>query len=155
MIKKIENTQKEIVVKFLKNTAPKQVQFITETYFEHGENISFGWYEKNILVGCIRYCIQEIGYEQNTPQIIHNGQILMEAKIHAFAVKASFRNRGIGKKLQQSVIENAKQQGCHQVSSYSTFDKKENYAVKVGLGFCVQPETQPDGTKGCFFLMKL
>jgi len=81
MIKKIENTQKEIVVKFLKNTAPKQVQFITGAYFVHGKNISFGWYEKNILVGCIRYCIQEIGYEQNTPQIIHNGQILTEARM--------------------------------------------------------------------------
>ena len=108
-----------------------------------------------ILVGCIRYCIQEIGYEQNTPQIIHNGQVLTEAKINAFAVKASFRNRGIGKKLQKHVIENAKQKGCSQVSSYSTFDKKENYAIKIGLGFCVQPEIQKDGTKGCFFLMKL
>jgi len=155
MIKEIEDKEQEMLVNFLKNAAPQQVQFVTGAYFEHGKNISFGWYENNILVGCIRYCIQEIGYEQNTPQIIRNGQALTEAKINAFTVGASFRNRGIGKKLQQHVIKSAKQQGCSQVSSYSTFDKKENYAVKVGLGFCIQPETQPDGTKGSFFLMKL
>lgn len=155
MIKEITQNNIEILVDFLKQTAPEQVQFVEGDYFKHGKNISFGWFEKETLVGCIRYCIQDIGYEQKTPPIQHKGKTLSEAKINAFAVKQQHRNKGIGKQLQLKVIEDAKNKGCSQLSSYSTYDKVENYTVKVNLGFCIQPEVQPNGTKGCYFLMKL
>jgi len=155
MIKKIENSDIDTLINLLETTAPEQIQFVKGPYFKHGENVSFGWYEENEFIGCIRYCIQEIGTEQKTPLIRHNNRALTEAKINVFAVKAEFRNRNIGKKLQQHVIEDAKYRGCSQLSSYSTYDKVENYAVKIALGFCVQPETQPDGTMGCYFIMKL
>lgn len=155
MIKKIENRDIDTLINLLETTAPEQIQFVTGPYFKHGENVSFGWYEGNELVGCIRFCIQEIGIEQKTPPIIKNNSALTEAKINVFAVKSEFKNRNIGKKLQQHVIKDAKRRGCSQLSSYSTYDKVENYAVKISLGFCVQPETQPDGTMGCYFIMKL
>ena len=79
----------------------------------------------------------------------------MEAKIIAFAVHPEYQNKGIGKDLQRKVLQFAEEIGCYQVASYSTYDKKENYAVKIALGFAVQPEVQPDGTKGCYFLKVL
>ena len=155
MIQEITRNDIGILLDFLKTTAPEQVQFVEGNYFKHGKNVSFGWFEKGTLVGCIRYCIQAIGYEQKTPPIKYNGKTLSEAKINAFAVNLQHQNKGIGKQLQSKVIEDAKSKGCSQVASYSTYDKVENYAVKVSLGFCIQPEVQPNGTKGCFFLMKL
>ena len=157
MIRRIKQNEEKIVIKFLEEFAPEQIQFIRGDYFGHGENITLGRFDKNKnkLIGCIRYCIQQIGEEQNTPPIIKNGIKLKEAKINVFAVDKDYRNQGIGKKLQLKVIEDAKINNCSQVASYSTFDKIENYSVKLGLGFCVQPETQADGTIGCFFLMKI
>ena len=155
MIRRIKQNEEKSVIKFLEEFAPEQVQFIKGDHFGHGENITFGSFDKNKIIGCIRYCIQQIGKEQNTPPIIKKGIKLKEAKINVFAVDKDYRNQGIGKKLQLNVIEDAKINNCSQVSSYSTFDMVENYSIKLGLGFCVQPEIQPDGTMGCFFLMKL
>ncbi len=144
-----------MAIDFLSQVAPKQAPFITGNYFKHGKNIAFGWFEKEQLVGYIRYCIQAIGLEQKTPPLLFKGQVLTEAKINAFAVHQDFRNQKIGQKLQQQVIQDAKKNGCSQIASYSTYDKVENYTIKLKLGFCVQPEIQPNGTMGCFFLMKL
>lgn len=155
MIRKINKNEEKLIIDFLTKFAPEQIQFVKGDYFEHGENIEFGFFEEDKLIGCIRYCIQQIGIEQKTPPITTNGIELKEAKINIFAVDKNFRNQGIGKKLQLKVIEDAKINNCSQVASYSTFDKVENYSIKLGLGFCVQPETQTDGTMGCYFLMKL
>lgn len=155
MIKKINKYEEKLMIDFLTKFAPQQIQFIKGNYFEYGENIAFGFFVEDKLVGCIRYCVQQIGMEQKTPPIIINGIKQKEAKINVFAVDNNFRNQGIGKSLQRKVIEDAKINNCRQVASYSTFDKVENYSIKLGLGFCVQPETQADGTMGCYFLMKL
>ena len=143
------------MVEFLEKTAPEQVPFVIGDYFKHGLNIAFGYIEKKELKACIRYCIQPIGYEQKTAPLTYKGKVLTEAKINAFAVENDCRNKGIGKNLQKTLIEDAKQRGCYQLSSYSTFDKEANYAVKIALNFCIQPEIQPDGTQGSYFLMKL
>ena len=152
MIKECSDSQ---LIRLIKKVAPEQAQFISGPYFQHGQNFAFGWFENEKLVGGIRYCLQEIGVEQKTPPIMLKGITLTEAKINAFAVDESYRNRGIGKALQLAVIEDARKKGCSQVASYSTYDKIENYAVKLGLGFCVQPELQSNGMMGCYFLMKL
>lgn len=155
MIRKIHKNEENLIIDFLDKFAPNQIQFVRGDYFSHGENIAFGSFDKNKLVGCIRYCIQPIGKEQNIPPIMQNGVKLKEAKINVFAVDKSYRNQGIGKRLQLKVIEDAKINNCNQIASYSTFDKVENYSVKLGLGFCIQPEIQADGTMGSFFLMKI
>jgi len=143
-------------ITFLKEHAPEQVQFISGDYFKHGPNYLFGAVTKEgKLVGVIRYCEQIVGIEQCCPSVVLKGKHLKEAKINAFAVDFNYRNKGIGRRLQQHVIAHAKELGLYQVSSYSTFDKVENYTVKLDLGFCVQPEKQSDGTIGCYFLMKL
>jgi len=129
MIREIHQQEEVLIIEFLKKFAPEQISFIKGDYFSHGENIAFGFFEKNQLIGCIRYCVQQIGVEQNTSPIIINGIPQKEAKINAFAVDSAYRNQGVGKKLQLKVIEDAKIKHCSQVASYSTFDKVENYSV--------------------------
>jgi ribosomal protein S18 acetylase RimI-like enzyme len=156
MIREIKNDESHQLIDFLRKFAPQQTPFVEGNYFKHGKNIAFGFFENNNkLIGLIRYCIQQIGIEQGTPPLILKNIVQVEGKIHVFAVDKDFRNQGIGKKLQLMVIEDAKKRNCRQLASYSTFNKLENYSVKLRLGFCVQPEIQKDGTRGCYFLMKL
>jgi GNAT superfamily N-acetyltransferase len=150
-----EQQQKGVLVDFLYKVAPDQVQFITGNYFSHGKNYAFAFMDGSEIVGAIRYCKQIIGDEQRCPHLERNGTPIAEAKINAFAVSSKMQNLGIGKLLQKAVLSHAKEQSCFQVASYSTYDKLANYAVKLSLGFCIQPETQTDGTKGCYFLMRL
>jgi GNAT superfamily N-acetyltransferase len=150
-----EEQQQDMLLAFIHEVAPDQAQFIEGTYFRHGANITFAAIENGEILGVIRYCRQKIGYEQKCDLIFHRGEALEEAKINAFAVATDFRNCGVGKALQRKVIEHARKSGCSQVASYSTYDKVSNYAVKISLGFSIQPERQADGTTGCYFLMRL
>ena len=153
---KLASVSDEMVTEFLSGVAPEQVQFVMGHYFKHGTNYAFGMFDENEnILGVIRYCKQFIGDEQKCERITLNGSELLEAKINAFAVSPDRRNQGIGRLLQKKVISHAKDQGCFQVASYSTYDKVSNYAIKVSLGFAIQPELQSDGTRGCYFLMKL
>lgn len=152
-IKQIE--EDGILLEFLSTVAPEQMQFVSGEFFKHGENYAFGIYKDGRLVAAIRYCCQDIGEEQCCPIIRLHESSLTEAKINVFVVHRDFRGNGFGSLLQKHVIEHAKKRGCYQVSSYSTYDKVANYHIKLKLGFCAQPEKQPDGTRGCYFLMKL
>jgi GNAT superfamily N-acetyltransferase len=80
---------------------------------------------------------------------------LTEAKIHVFAVSPESRNRGIGTRLQRWVIARARSLGCHQVASYSCYDKVANYRIKLSLGFAAQPEVHGNNEQGVYFLMPL
>lgn len=144
------------LIKYLDAVAPEQTQFVTGSYFEHGDNFAFGILGKDDeLIAAIRYCKQKIGIEQKCPAVQLGKADLYEAKINVFAVAEDYRNQGLGKLLQKHVIQHATAQNCYQVASYSTYDKIENYYVKLRLGFCCQPEKQADGTMGCYFLMRL
>ena len=85
----------------------------------------------------------------------YDGEGLCEAKIHAFAVRAECRNQGIGTELQKQVIRRARELGCYQVASYSSYGRDANYHVKLSLGFAVQPEVHGDHEQGSYFLMPL
>ena len=144
------------IIAFLNLVAPEQTPFVTGVYFAHGENFVFGAFtDDGVLVAVIRYCKQKVGAEQGCEPVQLESLDLYEAKINAFAVHSNYRGQGHGTSLQLHVIEHARSQSCYQVASYSTYDKVENYAIKLKLGFCCQPEVQSDGTRGCYFLMRL
>lgn len=134
---------------------PDQLPFVTGQYFKANPNYTFVALDNKVIAGFIRYCKQPIGPEAKCTEVTLKNQVLLEAKINAFAVDPNYRNKGIGKNLQKIVLAHAKGNNCYQVASYSTFDKKENYSVKLTMGFSVQTETQADGTKGGYFLMPL
>jgi len=149
------NIEIDVARKFVSVVAPDQEPFLTNEFFNHGKKLAVGSFKGAELVGVIVICVQVLGKEQGTPAIIHEGSALTEAKVIAFSVKPKFRNQGIGKELQLNALSLAKERGCFQLASYSTFDKVENYKVKNSLGFSIQPEVQQDGTMGCYFLKTL
>ena len=53
------------------------------------------------------------------------------------------------------MITRARELGCHQVASYSCYDKEANYHIKLSLGFAAQPEVHGDNEQGVYFLMPL
>lgn len=142
----------------LHETAPDQAPFVTGGYY--GTLPTRLWVAKvqNQVAGFLRIVLQPIGPEAHCPPLEVKATMLIEAKIHAFAVREEFRKRGIGRALQQKAIQRAQELGCFQLSSYSPYECTANHRLKLGLGFAAQPETHfEEGreVKGVYFLMPL
>lgn len=93
--------------------------------------------------------IQPIGPEMDVSELKDkSGNVLFEAKVRALHVEESWRNQGIGTKLQEMTLKKAAELGCFQVRSRSSLDRVENYAIKIKLGFACHPayRTFRDGT---------
>ncbi len=156
MIKELRLDQYQEFADFLRRISPEQIEIVEGDYFKHGVKRYFAFSDQyGKTIGCIAYCIQLIGQDQKAEIIQYKTKKLTEAKIIAFAVEPGERSKGIGKLLQKHVIEDARSNKCYQLTSYSTFDKVPNYAVKLSLGFCIIPEIQPNGIAGSYFVMKL
>lgn len=156
MIKELKLSQVQVFIDFLRTISSEQIDIIEGDYFKHAVKKYFVYSaQSGEVIGCIAYCIQMIGQDQNVPIVQYKNEELTEAKIIAFAVKPNERCKGIGKLLQKHVIKDARSNKCYQLTSYSTFDKVPNYAVKLSLGFCIIPEKQPNGIVGSHFVMKL
>lgn len=139
----------------LEAIAPDQVPFVLGPYARHLPCTLFVALQEGRVVGFIRFGVQPIGPEAHCPPLQLDGEGLYEAKIHAFAVRAECRNQGIGTQLQKQVIRRARELGCYQVASYSSYGRDANYHVKLSLGFAVQPEVHGDNEQGSYFLMPL
>ena len=93
-----------------------------------------------------------LGGKLGVPPLILGIDPVTEAKIHAFAVREEYRCQGIGTSLQKRAIRAARELGCHQLASHSSYERPANCHVKLSLGFCAQPAG--DG-KSIYFLMPL
>ena len=67
---------------------------------------------------------------------------LFEILVQTFRVNEAHRRRGYGRALQEAALSYAKESGCMQMRSWSSLDKKANYALKLSLGFGFHPEVQ-------------
>lgn len=147
-------------LRFLHSVAPDQVPFVVGEYYARYQSHLLVALDDGEVAGAIRFAVQPIGPEARCP-VVHLGETpLTEAKIHVFAVRPSSRCRGIGTALQKWVIARARGLGCHQVASYSCYDKEANYHIKLSLGFAAQPEVHKTGDHGdtemgVYFLMPL
>jgi GNAT superfamily N-acetyltransferase len=143
---------------FVEEVAPEQMPFARGEY-DHGTPHVFVALENGEIAGAIRFVEQPIGPEAHCPVVCHRGRPLTEAKINVFAVRPESRGRGLGTQLQRRAIDRARELGCHQVASYSTYDKEANYHVKLSLVFAAQPELHPDNRGdteyGVYFLLPL
>jgi GNAT superfamily N-acetyltransferase len=139
----------------LKISAPEQTGFIQGSFFQNYACHLLIAIKDDQAAGFLQFAVVPIGAEVNCPTLILDGQTLVEAKIHAFAVHPSFRNQGIGTALQKKTILKAKQLGCYQVASYSSYGRDANYHIKLSLGFAVQPEVHGSQEKGAYFLLPL
>lgn len=139
----------------LETTAPDQTKFVLGDRYQAYPCHLFVALQDNQVVGFLRFAIQPIGPEVNCPSLYLDGEPLKEAKIHAFAVREESRGQGIGKELQRRAIQRARQLGCYQVSSYSSYGRDANHHIKLSLGFGAQPEVHGEGEKGIYFIMPL
>lgn len=108
----------------------------------------------NEIAGFLRYVRQPIGPD-DCPAVTVDGEVLIEAKILAFAVVAHHRRRGIGRALQRSAIDQAEAQGCYQVRSHSSGKAIANHRLKLKLGFAVHPIVRGDDRQGAYFILPL
>lgn len=139
----------------LKSAAPEQAPFVEGGYFQSFPCYLLVALQDNRVVGLLRFAVLQIGPEAGCPALALNGQILVEAKIHAFAVHPDYRGRGIGIALQKRAIQRAIQLDCYQLASYSSYGSEANYHIKLSLGFAVQPEIHGNNEHGAYFIMPL
>ena len=143
------------LLRFLEGVAPDQVPFVVGEYYARHRSHLLVALDAGEVAGAIRFAIQPIGPEARCPVLRLDGRPLTEAKIHVFAVRPASRGSGIGRHLQELAIKRARELGCHQVASYSCYDKEANYHIKLSLGFAAQPEVHGDNEQGVYFLMPL
>lgn len=135
--------------------APEQMVFLQGSYFQAYPCHLLVALREQQVVGFLQFAILPIGPEAKCPTLALDGQMLTEAKIHAFGVHPAARNSGIGTALQKRAIRLARQLDCYQLASQSSYDREANYHVKLSLGFAVQPERHADNACGVFFIMPL
>ena len=139
----------------LEIVAPDQVPFVLKDYYRGYPSYLLVALQWNEVVGFIRFAVQPIGPEVKCPKLYLHEVQLTEAKIHAFAVREGARGQGIGTELQRQTIRRAKELGCYQVASYSSYGRDANHHIKLCLGFAAQPEVHGDNQQGVYFLMPL
>jgi GNAT superfamily N-acetyltransferase len=68
---------------------------------------------------------------------------LFETFVQTFAVEEAHQGRGYGRALQEAAVQKSRELGCYQMRSWSSVDRRENYALKISLGFAIQPALYP------------
>lgn len=106
-------------------------------------------------LGYLRYVIQYLGADADWPPIQLHREPLTEAKVIAFGVAPEYRRQGIGRSLQQRMIEQAFAAGCYQVRSRSDANHIENYQLKLSMGFAVHPLDKTGERDGVYFVLPL
>jgi GNAT superfamily N-acetyltransferase len=139
----------------IQRVAPDQAPFVFgDTYRAYPSHLLVAL-QAGRVVGFLRFAVQPIGPEAKCPALLLDGVSLTEAKIHAFAVSEEARRQGIGTALQKQTIRYARDLGCYQVASYSSYGRDANHHIKLSLGFAAQPEVHGDNEQGVYFLMPL
>jgi GNAT superfamily N-acetyltransferase len=68
---------------------------------------------------------------------------LYEMFVQSFAVEEIYQQKGYGRALQESGLQKTKEFGCYQMRSWSSADRRENYALKISMKFSIQPALYP------------
>ena len=142
-------------VECLETTAPDQAPFVLGAHYQEYPCYLLVALQANAVVGFLRFAVQPIGPEARCPPLTLDGVQLTEAKIHAFAVREDSRGQGMGTALQRQAIRRAKELGCYQIASYSSYGREANHHIKLSLGFGAQPEVHGDNQQGVYFIMPL
>jgi ribosomal protein S18 acetylase RimI-like enzyme len=114
-----------------------------EAYAE--QSILFGAFIHQQCVGFLRVLILIIGRDhQRSPILDAKGAPLREGYVEAFGVLPPYRRHGIGQALQEHTIAVCRQQQCYQLRSRSPVSSVENYALKLKMGYAIQPSHEND-----------
>jgi GNAT superfamily N-acetyltransferase len=122
-----------------------QSKYITvrEDYID--ESLLLGAFRAERCVGFLRFTISIIGRDVRRPPI-HDaaGQPLREGYVEAFGVVPDARREGVGQRLQEHAIALCRQHRCYQIRSRSPIASRENYALKLKMGYAIHPSAEND-----------
>jgi len=107
------------------------------------------------MTGFLRYVIQEIGPDMDCLPVLLDGVPLTEAKVLAFAVDPAYRRQGIGRALQEALLDRARAAGCYQVRSHSGGSNEANHQLKLAMNFGVHPAVRGEDNRAVYFIMPL
>ena len=111
--------------------------------------------KNNDIVGHLSLIKQPITLPVYNDTLKSANKIIMELFVQTFHVSKLYRRLGIGISLQELALIETQKQSCYQLRSWSSFDKKENYQLKLKLGFSFAPSfIESNGKKiaGGYFL---
>lgn len=126
--------------------------------------IDFEWDKQSIIfvaihndvpVGVLKMVVHAIGADNNCGPYSDERGILTEGKVLEFGVRPDMRRRGIGTALQRAAITRARQLSCYQLRSHSGGDRTENHALKISLGFAIDPIVRGNDRDGAYFILPL
>lgn len=121
-----------------------QARYVTRDYAHADASFVLGAWLDHACVGFLRLLIQIIGRSEGRPPIMRANQALREGFVEAFGVLPQVRRHGIGQALQEYAIMQATQSECYQVRSRSPVTSVENYALKLKMGYAIQPSNEND-----------
>lgn len=135
-------------------------------HLEQTEWVAFvaEWHKSNRLlvaftptevVGFLRVVRQAIGAEEDWPPLMLNGRPLYEGKVLAFGVAPTHRRQGVGRRLQETAVALCRAGECHQLRSHSSLDNRENYRLKLAMGFAIHPLVTTEQKDGAYFILPL
>ena len=107
-------------------------------------SILLGAFVAERCVGFLRCVIQVIGSDCGRPPILHAGRVLREGYVEAFGVDPAYRRQGIGQRMQEQAMALCRQRDCYQMRSRSPSTSQENYALKLKMGYAIQPSAEND-----------
>lgn len=129
-----------------------QGRYLERAYDQADESILLGGFEDGACAGFLLLLIQVIGRDAGRPPILSNDALLREGYVEAFAVRPQCRRRGIGQSLQEHAIELSRERGCYQIRSRSPMTSRENYALKLKMGYTIHPS---DVNDSYFFIKRI
>lgn len=109
------------------------------------------------IAGVVRFWTQVVGVDEDRPPTLVDDRPAVEAKVVTLHVVDRYRRRGIGRRLQLGAVAWAREIGCYQVRSRSSYAAAGNHAMKAVLGFGISPgRERPDGADPtAFFVLPL
>ena len=121
-----------------------QAKYIAAPMHHANESLLLGAFADDACVGFLRLLIAIIGSDAGRPPIVQAGRTLTESFVEAFGVLPAWRRHGIGQALQEHAIALCRQRGCYQIRSRSPITSRENYALKLKMGYAIHPSHEND-----------
>lgn len=115
---------------------------VREAYSE--ASVLLGAFDAEQCLGFLRFVVLVIGRDCGRSPIISHGQPLREGFVEAFGVLPDYRRQGIGQGLQERAITLCQEHGCYQIRSRSPITSHANYALKLKMGYAIQPSHDND-----------
>jgi len=121
-----------------------QGRYILEIKLASEESLLIGAFEGERCIGFLRLLVQVIGHEEGRPPVLLDNVALREGYVEAFGVLPAYRRQGIGQKMQEFAMTLCKERGCYQIRSRSPVTSRENYALKLKMGYTLHPSAEND-----------